>query len=46
MTGSIAEVYCGVSYDMEEKALAYLADDLIGTCYAFDSIKMKRMKRS
>ena len=45
MAGSIAEAYYGVSYDMEDKALSYLTDDLISTYYAFDSIKKKRVKR-
>ena len=45
MTGGIAEAYYGVSYDMEDKALSYLTDDLISTYYAFDTIKKKRMKR-
>lgn len=45
MAGSVAEAYYGVSYDMEDKALSYLTDDLISTYYAFDSIKKKRVKR-
>ena len=45
MTGGIAEAYYGVSYDMEDKALSYLTDDLISTYYAFDTIKKKRVKR-
>ena len=45
MAGSIAEAYYGVSYEMEEKALTYLSDDLISTYYAFETIKKKRIKQ-
>lgn len=45
MAGSIAEAYYGVSYEMEDKALSYLTEDLVSTYYAFGTIKKKRIKR-
>jgi ADP-ribosylglycohydrolase len=45
MTGAVAESYYGVSYAMEDRALAYLSDDLKNIYYAFDRIKKKRVKR-
>lgn len=45
MAGSIAEAYYGISYEMEDKALTYLSEDLISTYYAFETIKKKRIKR-
>lgn len=46
MTGAVAESYYGVSYAMEDRALAYLSDDLKNIYYAFDRIKKKRVKRT
>ena len=45
MAGSIAEVYYGVPYELEEKALSYLPEDLQGLCHAFRTIKKKRVSR-
>ena len=45
MTGAVAEAYYGVSYEMEDKAIEYLSDDLKNIYYAFDRIKKKRVKR-
>ncbi len=42
MTGSIAEGYYGVSYDIEDKALEYLPEDLKSIYFAFNTIKGKR----
>ncbi len=42
MAGSIAEAYYGVSYEMEDKALEYVPDDLKSIYYAFNLIKKKR----
>ena len=45
MTGAIAESYYGVPYEMEERALTYLPDDLQNIYFAFETIKKKRIKR-
>ena len=45
MTGSIAEAYYGISYEMEDKALEYLTDDLKSLYFAFGTIKKKRETR-
>ena len=45
MTGSIAEAYYGISYEMEDKALEYLTDDLKSLYFAFGTIKKKRERR-
>lgn len=45
ITGSIAEAYYGLSYDIEDKILEYFPDDLKSAYYAFDLIKKKRVKR-
>ena len=45
MTGSIAEACYGISYEMEDKALEYLTDDLKGLYFAFETIKKKRETR-
>jgi type I restriction enzyme M protein len=42
MAGSIAEAYYGVSYDMEDRALEYLPEDLKSIYFAFNMIKGKR----
>ena len=39
MAGSIAEAYYGVPYELEEKALSYLPNDLQGLYHAFRTIK-------
>ena len=39
MAGSIAEAYYGVSYELEEKALSYLPEDLRHIYYSFATIK-------
>ena len=45
MAGSIAEAYYGVPYDIEDKALSYLSEDLLGIYYAFETIKKKRIRK-
>lgn len=45
MAGSIAGAYYGVSYDMENKAMSYLTDDLIRIYYEFEVFKKKRIRR-
>ena len=45
MAGSIAEAYYGTPYEMEDRALSYLTEDLISTYYAFETIKKKRINR-
>lgn len=42
MAGSIAEAYYGVPYELEEKALTYLTEDLLSIYYAFGTIRKKR----
>ena len=42
MAGAVAEAYYGVSYEMEERALSYLSEDLLSIYYAFGTIKKKR----
>lgn len=42
MAGSIAEAYYGVPFELEEKALSYLTDDLKGLYFAFELIKKPR----
>lgn len=44
MAGSIAEAYYGVPFELEDKALEYLPDDLKSIYYAFGTIKKKRTK--
>lgn len=46
MAGSVAEAYYGVCDDLEEKALAYLSDDLKNIYYAFGLVKKKRTARN
>ena len=43
MAGSIAEAYCGVSNDMEDRALEYLPEDLKSLYHAFRTIKKERV---
>ena len=42
---SIAEAYYCISYEMEDKALEYLTDDLKSLYFAFGTIKKKRETR-
>jgi type I restriction enzyme M protein len=44
MTGSIAEAYYGIPYELEDKTLSYLPDDLLSIYYAFQTVKRKRSK--
>lgn len=46
MAGSIAEAYYGVSYDMEDRALEFLPEDLKSVYFAFNTIKGKRRNKS
>lgn len=43
MTGSIAEAYYGVNYDLENKIEEYLDDELKSIIFAFRLIKQKRI---
>lgn len=45
MTGSIAEAYYGMSVYEELDVLKRLPDDLADICYAFNTIKKKRIKK-
>ncbi len=45
MAGSIAEAFYGLSYDDEDKVMAFLTPDLQSICHAFRVIKKKRVKR-
>ena len=42
MAGGIAEAYYGVPRELEDKALAYLSEDLLSIYYAFGTIKKSR----
>ena len=46
MAGAIAEAYYGVPYELEDKALTYLSDDLLSIYFAFETVKRKRTGRS
>ena len=45
ITGSIAEAYFGVPYEIEERALEYLTPKLQTIYYAFNTVKRKRVCR-
>ena len=45
IAGSIAEAYYGISYEMKEKMMSYLTDNLRSICYAFETIRKKRIQR-
>ena len=45
MAGAVAEAYYGVSLEMKDKTLEYLAEDLKSVYFAFDTIKKKRNKK-
>jgi type I restriction enzyme M protein len=45
ITGSMAEAYFGVPYELEDKTLTYLTDELRSIYYSFDLIKKPRIKR-
>ncbi len=45
MTGSVAEAYYGVPYELEDKALTYIPEDLLSIYYAFETLKRKRVGR-
>ena len=44
MTGAVAEAYYGIPYELEDKALSYLPEDLLSIYYAFQTVKRKRVK--
>lgn len=46
ITGSMAEAYFGVPYELEDKTLTYLTDELRSIYYSFDLIKKPRIKRT
>ena len=37
ITGSMAEAFWGIPYELEEKTMEYLTDDLRSICYAFET---------
>ena len=45
ITGSIAEAYYGLSYEVEDKILEFFPEDLKSTYFMFDLIKKKGVKR-
>ena len=45
ITGSMAEAYYGVSYEMEDQALTYLTPKLESIYYAFSVVKGRRHRR-
>ena len=45
MAGSVAEAYYGVPAEIEKRAFSYLSHDLKRICYAFDTVKLPRLKR-
>ena len=46
ITGSMAEAYFGVPFELEDKTLTYLTDELRSIYYSFDLIKKPRIKRT
>ena len=42
MCGGIAEAYYGMSKAQEYEVLDRLPDDLVGICYAFETVKKPR----
>lgn len=46
MAGAVAEAYYGVDRETEERAIAYLSDDLKNIYYAFDTVKRKRILKN
>ena len=45
IAGSIAEAYYGISYEMKDKMMSYLTDNLRSICYAFETVRKKRIQR-
>lgn len=45
ITGSMAEAYFGVPFELEDKTLTYLTDELRSIYYSFDLIKKPRKRR-
>lgn len=45
IAGSMAEAYFGVPFELEDKTLTYLTDELRSIYYSFDLIKKPRIKR-
>ena len=46
ITGSMAEAYFGVPFELEDKTLTYLTDELRSIYYSFDLIKKPRRRRA
>lgn len=46
ITGSMAEAYFGVPFELEDKTLTYLTDELRSIYYSFDLIKKPRKGRA
>ena len=45
ITGSMAEAYFGIPFELEEKILTYLTDELRSICYSFELVKRSRTSR-
>ena len=45
ITGSMAEAYFGVPYELEDQILTYLPDDLQSIYYSFGTVRKKRVPR-
>jgi type I restriction enzyme M protein len=45
ITGSMAEAYFGIPFELEDKTLTYLTDELRSIYYSFDLIKKPRKRR-
>lgn len=46
ITGSMAEAFWGIPYELEEKAMEYLTDDLRSICYAFETVKRDKTRKN
>ena len=45
ITGSMAEAYFGIPYELEDKILTYLTDELRSICYSFELVKKPMVGR-
>ena len=45
ITGSIAEACWGIPYELEEKTMEYLTDDLRSICYAFETVRRRKTRK-
>ena len=46
ITGSMAEAFWGIPYELEEKTMEYLTDDLRSICYAFETVKRHKTRKN